>query len=171
MECADGAGGVVVQRQVGDLDGLESGLVGAEDRPSPGALPVGDLAGASPELDEDPRLPSRDRRRQSAASAGSPAAAEGRGGSGAAGEGGADLTASWTPNEIAGRLRLEATDPTVERMANSPDARGRTVSGEAIYQYIYAIPKGELARKGIFLQSKRTKRDYVRPGGRAVAQS
>ncbi|WP_285127075.1 helix-turn-helix domain-containing protein, partial [Propionibacterium freudenreichii] len=42
--------------------------------PSPGALPVGDLAGASPELDEDPRLPGRDRRRQSAASAGSPAA-------------------------------------------------------------------------------------------------
>ncbi|KAG0668786.1 hypothetical protein C6P42_004731, partial [Pichia californica] len=73
---------------VGDLGGLESGLVGAEDRPSPGALPVGDLAGASPELDEDPRLPGRDRRRQSAASASSPAAAEGRGGSGAAGEGG-----------------------------------------------------------------------------------
>lgn len=53
---------------------------------------------------------------------------------------GADLAASWTPNEIAGRLRLEAEDPTVERMANSPDARGRTVSGKAIYQYIYAIP-------------------------------
>lgn len=158
MECADGAGGVVVQRQVGDLDGLESGLVGAEDRPSPGALPVGDLAGASPELDEDPRLPSRDRRRQSAASAGSPAAAEGRGDPVLQARVEADLAASWTPNEIAGRLRLEATDPTVERMANSPDARGRTVSGEAIYQYIYAIPKGELARKGIFLQSKRTKR-------------
>src|SRR5699024_147881 len=57
----------------------------------------------------------------------------------------ADLAASWTPNEIAGRLRLEAADPTVGRMANSPDAQGRTVSGEAIYQYIYAIPKGELA--------------------------
>ena len=70
----------------------------------------------------------------------------------------ADLAASWTPNEIAGRLRLEAADPTVERMANSPDARGQTVSGEAIYQYIYALPKGELARRGIFLQSKRTKR-------------
>ncbi|WP_347041156.1 IS30 family transposase [Brachybacterium nesterenkovii] len=70
----------------------------------------------------------------------------------------ADLAASWTPNEIAGRLRLEATDPTVSRMANSPDAQGRTVSGEAIYQYIYAIPRGELARRGIFLQSKRTKR-------------
>lgn len=70
----------------------------------------------------------------------------------------ADLAASWTPNEIAGRLRLEAADPTVERMANSPGARGQTVSGEAIYQYIYALPKGELARRGIFLQSKRTKR-------------
>ena len=70
----------------------------------------------------------------------------------------ADLAASWTPNEIAGRLRPEAADPTVERMANSPDARGQTVSGEAIYQYIYALPKGELARRGIFLQSKRTKR-------------
>ncbi|GAA1300154.1 IS30 family transposase [Brachybacterium tyrofermentans] len=70
----------------------------------------------------------------------------------------ADLAASWTPNEIAGRLRLEAADPTVERMANSPDAQGRTVSGEAIYQYIYAIPRGELAKRGIFLQSKRTTR-------------
>lgn len=70
----------------------------------------------------------------------------------------ADLAASWTPNEIAGRLRLEATDPTAGRMANSPDVQGRTVSGEAIYQYIYALPRGELARLGIFLQSKRTKR-------------
>ncbi|GAA1311854.1 hypothetical protein GCM10009591_22530 [Brachybacterium tyrofermentans] len=70
----------------------------------------------------------------------------------------ADLAASWTPNEIAGRLRLEAADPTVERMANFPDAQGRTVSGEAIYQYIYAIPRGELAKPGIFSQSKRTKR-------------
>lgn len=70
----------------------------------------------------------------------------------------ADLAASCTPNEIAGHLRLEATDPTVGRMANSPDAQGRTVSGEAIYQYIYALPRGELARRGIFLQSKRTKR-------------
>lgn len=45
---------------------------------------------------------------------------------------GADLAASWTPNEFAGRLRLEAADPIVDRMANSPDASGRTVSGEAI---------------------------------------
>ncbi|VEG75785.1 Transposase and inactivated derivatives, IS30 family [Actinomyces slackii] len=70
----------------------------------------------------------------------------------------ADLAASWTPNQISGRLRLEAADPTVERMANSPDAKGRTISGEAIYQYIYALPRGELARRGIMLPSKRTRR-------------
>lgn len=70
----------------------------------------------------------------------------------------ADLAAPWIPNEIAGRLRLEPADPTVERMSNSPDAQGRTVSGEAIYQHIYAMPRCELAKYGIFLQSKRTKR-------------
>lgn len=70
----------------------------------------------------------------------------------------ADLAASWTPNEIAGRLRLDAADPTVGRMANSPDAQGRTVSGEAIYQDIYALPKCEFARRGIFFHSKRTRR-------------
>nr|WP_245920701.1 hypothetical protein [Brachybacterium timonense] len=43
-------------------------------------------------------------------------------------------------------------------MPDSPDAQGRTMSAEAIYQYIYAMPRGELARRGIFLQSKRTKR-------------
>ncbi|WP_235840518.1 IS30 family transposase [Corynebacterium yudongzhengii] len=32
------------------------------------------------------------------------------------------------------------------------------MSAEAIYQHIYAMPRGELARRGIFLQSKRTKR-------------
>ena len=48
---------------------------------------------------------------------------------------------------IAGRLRLAAADPTVERMPNSPDDQGRTVSGEAIYQYIYAMP-GTAARTG-----------------------
>ena len=45
---------------------------------------------------------------------------------------------------------------------NSIDADGRTVSHEAIYQYIYALPRGELARHGILLQSKRTRR---RPSG------
>nr|WP_233912018.1 hypothetical protein [Arthrobacter polaris] len=58
-------------------------------------------------------------------------------------------------------------------MTKSPDAQGRTVSHEAIYRWIYALPKGELAKSGILLQSKRTKRKSVKPlgegtGGRIV---
>lgn len=70
----------------------------------------------------------------------------------------ADLSRSRTPRQVAGRLRLEAADPTVERMSKSPDAQGRTVSHEAIYRWIYALPKGELARTGIVLRSKRSRR-------------
>lgn len=50
----------------------------------------------------------------------------------------ADLRRSRTPRQIAGRLRLEARDTTVEPMAHSTDADGRTVSHEAIYRWIYA---------------------------------
>jgi transposase, IS30 family len=70
----------------------------------------------------------------------------------------ADLKRSRTPRQIAGRLRLEAKDATVGPVTHSPPADGRTVSHEAIYRYIYALPKGELARHGIVLQSKRTRR-------------
>lgn len=85
----------------------------------------------------------------------------------------ADLARSRTPRQIAGRLRLEATDASVETMTKSPDAQGRTVSHEAIYRWIYALPKGELAKSGILLQSKRTKRKPVKPlgertGGRII---
>lgn len=85
----------------------------------------------------------------------------------------ADLARSRTPRQIAGRLRLEATDASVETMTKSPDAEGRTVSHEAIYRWIYALPKGELAKSGILLQSKRTKRKSVKPlgertGGRII---
>ncbi|PXA64482.1 IS30 family transposase [Arthrobacter psychrochitiniphilus] len=85
----------------------------------------------------------------------------------------ADLARSRTPRQIAGRLRLEATDASVETMTKSPDAEGRTVSHEAIYRWIYALPKGELAKPGILLQSKRTKRKSVKPlgertGGRII---
>ena len=73
-----------------------------------------------------------------------------------------DLGRSRTPGQIAGRLRAEAHDPTLGCVSNSMDADGRTVSHEAIYQYIYALPRGELARHGILLQSKRTRR---RPSG------
>lgn len=45
----------------------------------------------------------------------------------------ADLARSRTPRQIAGRLRLEAIDASVETMTKSPDAEGRTVSHGAIY--------------------------------------
>jgi len=77
----------------------------------------------------------------------------------------ADLRRSRTPRQIAGRLRLEATDATVERMNFSPDAEGRSVSHESIYRWIYALPKGELARQGILLRSKRSSRQRRRPVG------
>ncbi|WP_068213790.1 IS30 family transposase, partial [Rathayibacter tanaceti] len=85
----------------------------------------------------------------------------------------ADLKRSRTPRQIAGRLRLEAADASVDTMTHSPDAAGRTVSHEAIYRWIYAHPKGELAREGILLRSKQTTRKRRRPlgertGGRIV---
>lgn len=85
----------------------------------------------------------------------------------------ADLKRSRTPRQIAGRLRLEAEDVSVVTMKHSPDAQGRTVSHEAIYRWIYAHPKGELAREGILLRSKRTRRRSrrvlgERTGGRIV---
>ena len=70
----------------------------------------------------------------------------------------ADLARSRTPRQIAGRLRLEAADATVGLTTHSPPADGLTVSHEAIYQYVYALPKGELAKHGVMLRSKRAKR-------------
>ncbi len=85
----------------------------------------------------------------------------------------ADLLRSRTPRQIAGRLHLEAADPTVETMTHSPDAQGHTVSHEAIYRWIYALPKGELAKSAIMLRSKRTRRRRRsvlgdRTGGRII---
>jgi IS30 family transposase len=83
----------------------------------------------------------------------------------------ADLRWSRTPNQIAGRLRAEAVDRTLEALPGSPDAEGRTVSHEAIYQYIYALPKGDLAVSGIMLRSKRTRRKprkQARAGGARI---
>ena len=85
----------------------------------------------------------------------------------------ADLRRSRTPRQIAGRLRLEAIDPSVETMTHSPDADGRTISHEAIYRWIYALPKGELAKAGILLRSKQTQRKRRKPlgertGGRII---
>lgn len=85
----------------------------------------------------------------------------------------ADLRRSRTPRQIAGRLRLEAVDASVETMNGSPNAHARTVSHEAIYRWIYALPKGELAKAGILLRHKRTSRRPrrelgERTGGRIV---
>ena len=84
----------------------------------------------------------------------------------------ADLRRSRTPRQVAARLRLEASDASVGLMPGSLPADGKTVSHEAIYRWIYALPKGELAREGIMLRSRRTARKRRRPlgertGGRA----
>ncbi len=66
----------------------------------------------------------------------------------------AGLKKGWSPEEISGRLAYERS-------------RGETdmsVSHEATYTWIYAQPKGELARAGIVL---RTGREQRRPRGRA----
>lgn len=70
----------------------------------------------------------------------------------------ADLSPSRIPRQVAGRLRLEASDATVGLMEHSPPAEGKTVSHEAIYRWIYAHPKGELLDAGILLRSKRSAR-------------
>ena len=85
----------------------------------------------------------------------------------------ADLRRSRTPRQIAGRLRLEASDGSVTPVKDSPPAAGSTVSHEALYRWIYALPKGELAAEGVLLRSKRTARKRRRPlgertGGRIV---
>jgi IS30 family transposase len=64
-----------------------------------------------------------------------------------------DLLHGWSPEQIAGRLRHE-------------NYRGETdmsISHEAVYTWIYAQPKGELARAGIIL---RTGREQRKPRGR-----
>lgn len=81
-----------------------------------------------------------------------------------------DLRRSRTPRQIAGRLRVEAGDVTLEPLPGSVNAEGRTVSHEAIYQYIYALPKGELAAAGILLRSKRTLRKPRKEGRNSGAR-
>ncbi len=68
----------------------------------------------------------------------------------------AKLRAGCSPDQVTGRLRHEHGGDHADRVA-------ATVSHEAIYTWIYALPKGELARQGILLRSGRTTR---RPRGR-----
>ncbi|MCX2971920.1 IS30 family transposase, partial [Streptomyces marinisediminis] len=70
----------------------------------------------------------------------------------------AGLRYGRTPNQIAGRLKLEAADDTVGLMEGSLPAGKGTVSHEAVCTWIYALPKGELARLGVMLPSGRTRR-------------
>jgi IS30 family transposase len=79
-----------------------------------------------------------------------------------------DLRRGRTPRQIAGRLRLEAGHASVGVVEGSIPAGGATVSHEAIYTYIYALPKGELAGRGIMLPSGRTRRRRRTRDGRGA---
>lgn len=68
----------------------------------------------------------------------------------------AKLRAGCSPDQVAGRLRFE-------RACGHAAAMEPTVSAEAIYTWLYALPKGELAAQGILLRSGRTDR---KPRGR-----
>jgi IS30 family transposase len=69
------------------------------------------------------------------------------------------LRAGHCPDQVAGRLRHEQVGEQAGQV------RG-LISHEAIYTWIYALPKGELAREGILLRCGRTTR---RPRGRTRA--
>jgi transposase, IS30 family len=71
-----------------------------------------------------------------------------------------DMRLGRSPRQIAGRLRLEAQDATVGCMDHSAPAEGKTVSHEAIYTWIYAMPTNRLKALGVTLESKRS---YRRP--------
>ncbi len=64
-----------------------------------------------------------------------------------------DLKKGWSPEQVSGRLRYEEWRGEADM----------SVSHEAIYTWIYAQPKGELARAGIIL---RTGREQRKPRGR-----
>ncbi|WP_198653321.1 IS30 family transposase [Actinocorallia populi] len=57
------------------------------------------------------------------------------------------LKQGWSPQQIAGRLPID-----------HPGEEAVRVSHEAVYAWIYALPKGELARQGLALRSGRTRR-------------
>jgi IS30 family transposase len=69
-----------------------------------------------------------------------------------------------SPDQVAGRLRYD-----------HPGQKARWVSAEAIYTWIYALPKGELARPGILLRNGRTQRrpreQRFSPGARIVGMT
>lgn len=68
-----------------------------------------------------------------------------------------DLRMSRTPRQIAGRLRAEVDDATLEPCLGSLPVQGAVVSHEAIYTWIYAMPRKTLREYGVMLPSKRTR--------------
>lgn len=61
----------------------------------------------------------------------------------------------------------------METITESPDTEGATVAHEALYRWIYALPKGELAKAGYCCNPKSTKRKTRKPlgertGGRII---
>ncbi len=78
------------------------------------------------------------------------------------------LRAGCSPDQLAGRLRHEHGGVHAERVAE-------TVSHESIYTWIYALPKGELAKQGILLRTGRTSRrargPRSSPGARIVGMT
>ena len=143
-------------RTGGDLPGDRRGRRGCGDRGADRAEPQRGESGDRPSwwsgaLPGDPGRPGG---RPRAVSAQGPQA---RRRSGAGSQVIARLRAGHSPDEVAGRLRHEHSGQHAERVAD-------TVSHEAIYTWIYALPKGELARQGILLRSGRTRR---RPRGRS----
>lgn len=75
-----------------------------------------------------------------------------------------DLERGLSPRQISGRLHAEARDASLEVVHGSLPAEGRLVSHEAIYQYVYALPKGELAKHGTRLrQGREARRPRSRP--------
>ena len=60
------------------------------------------------------------------------------------------LAKAWSPDEIARRL-----------LADYADDKGMRISAEAIYQYIYVLPRGEL--KATLIKGLRQERKYRRP--------
>ena len=77
----------------------------------------------------------------------------------------ADLGKGRSPRQIAGRLRAENAHPWIPVAKGAPHGQGRRVSHESIYTWMYALPKGELARRGIRLDSGRSARKPLRRKG------
>ena len=81
-----------------------------------------------------------------------------------------DLRRGRTPRQIAGRLGAEARDRSLRPLEGAVPAGGVTVSHEAIYRWIYALPKGQLAAQGILLPQRRTRRRPRKQAGERCAR-